>query len=64
VKYAQLLKNELEEFRILFTEWGKTFDIWNYTIDRWGVINPSGIQYDDKNPEDDIPLNPDDFFEE
>lgn len=64
VEYVQLLKKELEEFRILFAEWVKTFDIWNYTIDRWGVFNPPGIQYDDKNPDDDLPLNPDDFFEE
>jgi len=33
VEYLDLLRNEVEEFRILFAEWVKTFDCWNYIID-------------------------------
>jgi len=59
--YLNLLRNEVEEFRILFAEWVKTFDPWNYIIDRWGLFNPPGVDYDTHDPDDDIPFNPDDF---
>tara|TARA_R110002096_G_scaffold56474_1_gene144099 strand:- start:1791 stop:2291 length:501 start_codon:yes stop_codon:yes gene_type:complete len=61
-EYLDLLRNAIEEFRILFAEWVKTFDCWNYIIDRWGLFNPPGIQYNDSDPDDDIPFNPD-YFE-
>lgn len=61
VEYLDLLRKEIEAFRILFAEWVKTFDCWNYIIDRWGLFNPPGINYDDKNPDDDIPFNMQDF---
>ncbi|MFV0570891.1 MAG: hypothetical protein ACK5M1_00475 [Xanthomarina gelatinilytica] len=47
IEYLDLLRNEIDEFRILFAEWVKTFDCWNYMIDRWGLFNPPGINYDD-----------------
>ncbi|PVW14568.1 hypothetical protein [Marixanthomonas spongiae] len=62
--YLELLRNEIDEFRPLFAEWVKSFDQWNYIIDRWGLFNPSGVNYDDEDPDDDIPFNPDDFFDE
>ncbi|HET7361460.1 MAG TPA: hypothetical protein VFI78_05965 [Salinimicrobium sp.] len=55
-EYLDLLRNEIEEFRILFAEWVKTFDPWDYIIDRWGLFNPPGVNYDDKDPDDDIPF--------
>ncbi|GAA3599370.1 hypothetical protein Q4Q39_18780 [Flavivirga amylovorans] len=61
-EYLDLLRTEIDAFRILFAEWVKTFDQWNYIIDRWGLFNPPGINYDDKDPDDDIPYNPDDTF--
>ena len=60
-EYLDILRNEVEEFRILFAEWVKTFDCWNYIIDRWGLFNPPGVNYDDVDPDDDIPFNFDDF---
>jgi len=59
--YLNLLRNEMEEFRILFAEWVKTFDPWTYNIDRWGLFNPPGVDYDTHDPDDDIHFNPDDF---
>lgn len=56
IEYLDLLRTEVEAFRILFAEWVKTFDPWNYIIDRWGLFNPPGINYDDKDPDDDIPF--------
>ena len=60
-EYLDILRNEVEEFRILFAEWVKTFDCWNYIIDRWGLFNPPGINYDDVDPDDDITFDFDDF---
>ncbi|MCK0114804.1 hypothetical protein [Gelidibacter sp. F63206] len=60
-EYLDILRNEVDEFRVLFAEWVKTFDCWNYTIDRWGLFNPPGVNYDDVDPDDDIPFNFDDF---
>lgn len=56
VEYLDMLRAEVEEFRVLFAEWVKTFDQWNYVIDRWGLFNPPGVNYDDKDPDDDIPF--------
>ncbi len=60
-EYLDILRNEVEEFRVLFAEWVKTFDCWNYIIDRWGLFNPPGVNYNDVDPDDDIPFNFDDF---
>lgn len=64
IEYLDLLRQEVDEFRILFAEWVKSFDQWNYIIDRWGLFNPPGINYDDHDPDDDMPFDPDDFFED
>lgn len=65
-EYLDLLRKEVEEFRVLFAEWVKTFDPWDYIIDRWGLFNPPGVNYDDHDPDDDIPLDlsdlPEEFF--
>lgn len=64
-EYLEVLREQIEEFRILFAEWVKTFDQWNYIIDRWGLFNPPGVNYDDKDPDDDIPFdNPFDDFDD
>lgn len=62
VEYCELLRNEIEKFRVLFAEWVKTFDPWDYIIDRWGLFNPPGVNYDDHDPDDDIPM--DDYFDD
>jgi len=63
IDYLELIREEIDEFRVLYAEWVKTFDQWNYIIDRWGLFNPPGVNYDDHDPDDDIPFNPDDFFD-
>lgn len=62
-EYITLLRNTIEEFRFLFIDWVASFDTWDYIIDRWGLFNPPGITAHDKDPDDDIPFNPKDFFE-
>lgn len=63
-EYIELLRNEIEEFRLLFIDWVATFDPWNYIIDRWGLFNPPGVSAHDKDPDEDIPIDPDDFFDQ
>jgi hypothetical protein len=64
IEYLDLLRTEVEEFRVLFAEWVKTFDQENYKIDRWGLFNPFGVNYDDPDDDnDDIPFSPDDFLD-
>lgn len=57
VEYFQIVRNLLEEYRLLFIEWVSKFDKWNYIIDRWGLFNPPGVGPFDHDPDDDIPFN-------
>jgi hypothetical protein len=61
VEYFGIVRDLIEEYRLLFIEWVAGFDQWNYIIDRWGLFNPPGVGPFDKDPDDDIPFNPDDF---
>ena len=63
-EYIELLRNEIEAFRLLFIDWVASFDPWNYCIDRWGLFNPPGVSAHDKDPDEAIPFNPKDFFED
>lgn len=60
--YILLLRKEIEEFRLLFIDWVASFDRWNYIKDDWGLFNPPGVNAHDKDPDEDIPFNSDDFF--
>jgi hypothetical protein len=64
IEYLDLLRSEVDEFRVLFAEWVLGFDKENYIIDRWGLFNPPGVNYDDHDPDDDIPFDPDRFFDD
>jgi hypothetical protein len=55
VEYFYLVRDRIEEFRLLFIEWVESFDKWNYIIDRWGLFNPPGVGPHDHDPDDDIP---------
>jgi len=60
VEYFRIVRNLLEEYRLLFIDWVSKFDRWNYIIDRWGLFNPPGVGPFDHDPDDDIPFNLDD----
>ncbi len=45
--YFVLLREAVEEYRLLFIDWVAGFDRWNYVTDRWGLFNPPGISPDD-----------------
>lgn len=40
--YIDLIREKVEEFKILFREWVKGFDPENYIFDDWGLFNPPG----------------------
>jgi len=56
VEYYQIVRDLIEEYRLLFIDWVAGFDKWDYNIDRWGLFNPPGIGPFDKDPDDDIPF--------
>lgn len=43
VGYYSLIRNLIEEYRLLFIDWVAGFDKSNYIVDRWGLFNPPGI---------------------
>ena len=55
VHYFQMVRDLIEEYRLLFIDWVSSFDEWDYAIDRWGLFNPPGVGPFDKDPDDDIP---------
>ncbi len=57
VEYYQMVRDLIEEYRLLFIDWVAGFDKWDYIIDRWGLFNPPGIGPFDKDPDDDIPFH-------
>jgi hypothetical protein len=57
VQYFDIVRELVEEYRLLFIEWVAGFDKWDYIIDRWGLFNPPGIGPFDKDPDDDIPFD-------
>ena len=61
--YIDLLRNTIDEFRFLFIDWVASFDVWNYIKDSWGLFNPPGVNAHDKDPDEDIPFDQNDFFE-
>lgn len=56
VEYFQIVRNLLEQYRLLFIEWVAAFDPCDYVIDRWGLFNPPGVGPFDKDPDEDIPF--------
>ncbi|MEQ8530262.1 MAG: hypothetical protein RIB86_00290 [Imperialibacter sp.] len=42
VRYYQLVRDLIEEYRLLFIDWVAGFDTDNYIIDQWGLFNPPG----------------------
>lgn len=57
VEYYQIVRDLIEEYRLLFIAWVSEFDKWDYIIDRWGLFNPPGVGPFDKDPDDDIPFH-------
>jgi hypothetical protein len=48
VEYFQIVRDLIEEYRLLFIDWVAGFDKWSYVTDRWGLFNPPGISPSDE----------------
>ena len=48
VEYYKMVRQQIEEFRLLFIDWVAGFDPWNYIVDDWGLFNPPGVGPHDK----------------
>ena len=57
VDYFDIVRDLIEEYRLIFIRWVESFDQWNYITDRWGLFNPPGVGPFDKDPDDDIPFD-------
>lgn len=67
VEYYQIVRDLVEEFRLLFIEWVATFDPKKYLVDRWGLFNPPGVGPYDEDPDidfddGDLDFDDDDLF--
>lgn len=49
--WFNLLRKEMEEFRLLFVEWVRYFDRGYYLVDDWGLFNPPGVEPGDEGPD-------------
>ena len=47
LEYYSLVRQNIEEFRLLFIDWVANFDKSKYIADRWGLFNPEGVNPDD-----------------
>jgi hypothetical protein len=63
-EYFHIVRNLIEEYRLLFIDWVEGFDKWDYIIDRWGLFNPPGVGPFDKDPDDDLPFDGNIFFDD
>lgn len=55
VEYYQIVRDLIEEYRLLFIDWVAGFNPWDYVIDRWGLFNPPGVGPFDHDPDEDLP---------
>lgn len=58
-KYYHLVRDLIEEFRILFIDWISGFNPKHYIVDNWGLFNPPGISLDHIQTDDEL-----DFLDE
>lgn len=45
-KYYKIIRNLIEEFKILFADWVSKFNPNYFIVDDWGLFNPPGISKD------------------
>ena len=62
--YIELLRNTIEKFRLRFIDWVPGFDVWDYTKDSYDLFNSPGVNAHDKDPDEETPFDPNDFFDD
>ncbi|MBL3655206.1 hypothetical protein [Fulvivirga sediminis] len=51
--YLKLIREAIEEYRLLFIDWVNTFDQRNYIKDQWRLFNPPGVDIDETDSKND-----------
>jgi hypothetical protein len=64
LEYVQLIREELDDFRLMFIEWVANFDTNNHIWDEWGLFNPPGAIPPSEVDSFDDDFDPSDFFDE
>ena len=54
VKYYKMVREQLEEFRLLFRDWVADFNPKHFIVDEWGLFNPPGIAQDYEQRDDEL----------
>ena len=52
--YYQIVRRQLEEFRLLFRDWVASFNPKHFIVDDWGLFNPPGIPQDYEQRDDEL----------
>jgi len=63
-EYYLMVRQLVEEFRLLFIDWVAGFDKFNYITDRWGLFNPPGVDPFDEDIDNKIGGDRSSFFDE
>lgn len=53
-EYYKIVRQQIEEFRLLFIEWVAGFNPQHYITDTWGLFNPPGISPDYEQRSDEL----------
>ncbi|HTO35986.1 MAG TPA: hypothetical protein VLZ72_07095 [Flavobacterium sp.] len=54
IEYYEIVRNLIEEFRLLFINWVSDFNPKHFIVDKWGLLNPPGISHDYIQSDDDL----------
>jgi hypothetical protein len=54
VEYYKLVRNQIEEFRLLFVDWVASFNQKHFITDTWGLFNPPGISHEYEQRSDEL----------
>lgn len=54
VKYYLMVREKIEEFRLLFVDWVANFNPKHFITDNWGLFNPPGISPDYEQRDDEL----------
>ncbi|WP_407483127.1 hypothetical protein [Elizabethkingia meningoseptica] len=54
VHYYKIVREKLEEFRVLFIDWVAGFNKKHFITDNWGLFNPPGIMPDYEQRSDEL----------
>lgn len=53
-EYFKIVREQIEEFRLLFVDWVSGFNPKHFITDNWGLFNPSGIGPDYEQRSDEL----------